>query len=127
MGYEVEITPEGLRHLNQLPEKGRGAALELIFGTLSEEPRRVGKPLVGELYGLWSARRGTASSTRSTRKPRSCSSTASSIAATCVGPAEPGLTADYSGATTSTLIRSGSSKNTDHSDGAPIASAGRSS
>ena len=58
MAYEVEITPEGLRHLNRLPEKVRAAALELVLGALSAEPRRVGKPLVGELAGLWSARRG---------------------------------------------------------------------
>jgi mRNA-degrading endonuclease RelE of RelBE toxin-antitoxin system len=29
-----------------------------LLGALSAEPRRVGKPLVGELTGLWSARRG---------------------------------------------------------------------
>ena len=58
MDYEVEITPEGMRHLNRLPEKVRAAALELMFGSLSTEPHRIGKPLVGELYGLWSARRG---------------------------------------------------------------------
>lgn len=56
--YEIEITPEGLRHLNKLPEKVRAAALELVFGPLAAEPRRVGKPLVGELQGLHSARRG---------------------------------------------------------------------
>lgn len=58
MAYEPEITPEGLRHLNRLPEKVRTAALELIFGSLATDPKRVGKPLVGELAGLWSARRG---------------------------------------------------------------------
>jgi len=56
--FEVEITPEGLRHLNKLPEKVRAAAVELMLGALGSEPRRVGKPLVGELAGLWSARRG---------------------------------------------------------------------
>jgi mRNA interferase RelE/StbE len=56
--YEPEITPEGLRHLGRLPEKVRSAAQEFIFGSLATEPRRVGKPLVGELAGLWSARRG---------------------------------------------------------------------
>jgi mRNA interferase RelE/StbE len=56
--FEVEITPEGLRHLNKLPEKVRAAAVELMLGALASEPRRVGKPLVGELAGLWSARRG---------------------------------------------------------------------
>jgi mRNA interferase RelE/StbE len=56
--YEVEITPEGLRHLHRLPEKVRAAAVELMLGGLARAPRRVGKPLVGELAGLWSARRG---------------------------------------------------------------------
>lgn len=56
--YEVEITPEGLRHLNQLPDKVRHAALETIFGPTSENPQRLGTPLVGELEGLMSARRG---------------------------------------------------------------------
>lgn len=56
--YEIEITPEGLRHLNRLPDKVRHAALESIFGPIAENPNRVGKPLVGELEGLRSARRG---------------------------------------------------------------------
>ena len=30
----------------------------MMLGPLADEPRRVGKPLVGELAGLWSARRG---------------------------------------------------------------------
>lgn len=58
MAYEVEITPEGLRHLRKLPEKVRFAVLETIFGSIAENPRRVGKPLRGELEGLFSARRG---------------------------------------------------------------------
>ena len=58
MAYEVEITPEGLRHLNRLPEKVKGAVLETIFGSIAENPRRAGKPLRGELEGLYSARRG---------------------------------------------------------------------
>jgi mRNA-degrading endonuclease RelE of RelBE toxin-antitoxin system len=56
--YEVEITPEGLRHLNQLPEKVRDAALAAIFGPIAENPGRLGKPLIGGLEGLRSARRG---------------------------------------------------------------------
>ena len=56
--YEVEITPEGLRHLNRLPDKVRHAALETIFGPIAESPQRLGKPLVGDLKGLSSARRG---------------------------------------------------------------------
>ncbi|MGH8908211.1 MAG: type II toxin-antitoxin system RelE family toxin [Egibacteraceae bacterium] len=56
--YEVEITPEELRHLNRLPDKVRTAALEAIFGPIAERPRRVGKPLTEELAGMYSARRG---------------------------------------------------------------------
>ena len=56
--YDIEITAEGLRHLNKLPEKVRHAALESIFGPIAENPNRLGKPLVGELGGLWFARRG---------------------------------------------------------------------
>lgn len=56
--YEIEITPEGLRHLRRLPEKVRGAALESILGPIAENPQRLGKPLLGELEGLRSARRG---------------------------------------------------------------------
>ena len=56
--FEVELTPEGLRHLNQLPGKVRDAAIQTILGPIAEHPRRVGKPLVGELTGLYSAPRG---------------------------------------------------------------------
>lgn len=56
--YEVEITPESLRHLDKLPSKVRAAAIEAILGGIAENPRRVGKPLIGELAGLFSARRG---------------------------------------------------------------------
>ena len=58
MPYRVEITPEGLRHLNRLPAKVRAAVLETIFGTIAENPQRAGKALRGELEGLCSARRG---------------------------------------------------------------------
>lgn len=57
--HEVEITPEGLRHLNRLPDKVREAALALIRGPIASNPHRQGKQLVGELGGLWTARRGT--------------------------------------------------------------------
>jgi mRNA interferase RelE/StbE len=56
--FEVEITREGLRHLNQLPGKVRDAAIQAMLGRIAEQPRRVGKPVVGELTGLCSARRG---------------------------------------------------------------------
>jgi mRNA interferase RelE/StbE len=56
--YEVEITPEGLRHLDRLPPTVRAAVIETILGSIAEHPRRAGKPLRGELEGLYSARRG---------------------------------------------------------------------
>ena len=56
--YEVKITPSGLRHLDRLPNKIRDAALATIFGPMAENPHRVGKPLMDELEGLRSARRG---------------------------------------------------------------------
>ena len=56
--FEVEITREGLRHLNQLPGTVRDAAIQAILGRIAERPRRVGEPLVGELARLHSARRG---------------------------------------------------------------------
>ncbi len=56
--HEIEITPEGLHHLNRLPDKVRAAALESIFGSIARNPRPLGKALVGELESLRSARRG---------------------------------------------------------------------
>jgi mRNA interferase RelE/StbE len=56
--FQVEITPEGLRHLDRLPEKVRAAVLETLLGSIAENPHRAGKPLRGELEGLYSARRG---------------------------------------------------------------------
>jgi mRNA interferase RelE/StbE len=41
-----------------LPEFIAAAAWEFIQGPLAENPRRVGKPLKGDLSGFWSARRG---------------------------------------------------------------------
>jgi mRNA-degrading endonuclease RelE of RelBE toxin-antitoxin system len=58
VAYEVQITPEGLRHLRRTPEKVRAAIIETIMGPIAENPRRAGKPLRGELEGLYSARRG---------------------------------------------------------------------
>jgi mRNA-degrading endonuclease RelE of RelBE toxin-antitoxin system len=57
--YELRITPEGLRHLNRLPTKIRHAALAALHGPILENPHRLGKPLVGELAGFYSARRGS--------------------------------------------------------------------
>ena len=56
--YELRITPDGLRHLNRLPAKIRDAALAALHGPIRENPHRLGRALVGELAGLFSARRG---------------------------------------------------------------------
>ncbi len=56
--YSVQITARAERDLQRLPEKIATACVEFIFGPLAENPRRVGKPLRGELVGLYSARRG---------------------------------------------------------------------
>ena len=34
------------------------AVIEFVMGPLRDNPHRVGKPLVGDLAGFWSARRG---------------------------------------------------------------------
>ena len=59
MTHEVEITPEGLRHLNRPADKVRAAVHATILGSIAEDPQRAGKPLRGELEGLYSARRGS--------------------------------------------------------------------
>lgn len=59
MTYRITVAPPARRALErELPESVAGAAWEFILGALAENPQRVGKPLVGELSGLWSARRG---------------------------------------------------------------------
>lgn len=59
-GYELLVAPPAARSLSdRLPEPVAAAVIEFITMTLVREPRRVGKPLRGELAGIWSARRGT--------------------------------------------------------------------
>lgn len=58
--YELVVTgPAGRAIAETLPEAVAWAVIDLITGPLLEEPRRVGKPLRGDLEGIWSARRGT--------------------------------------------------------------------
>ena len=58
--YELVVTPPAARALTErLPEPVAAAVIEFLAGTLINQPRRVGKPLRGELAGIWSARRGT--------------------------------------------------------------------
>ena len=58
MGAEIAWAPTAKRDLLRLPEKVAAAVVELVYGPLSENPRRVGKSLRLELDGLHSARRG---------------------------------------------------------------------
>ena len=56
--YQVQITARAARDLERLPEKVATACVEFIFGSLVENPEKLGKPLRDELAGLRSARRG---------------------------------------------------------------------
>ena len=56
--YDIEWAGAAKRALARLPEKVATAAIELIYGPLSEQPHRVGRPLRFELEGLHSAHRG---------------------------------------------------------------------
>jgi mRNA-degrading endonuclease RelE of RelBE toxin-antitoxin system len=58
--YELVVTPPGSRALRAaLPAPVATAVIEFITGALILNPRRVGKPLRGDLVGVYSARRGT--------------------------------------------------------------------
>jgi hypothetical protein len=57
---ELVVTPPAARALTErLPEPVAAAVIAFLTGTLMTQPRRVGKPLRGELAGIWSAGRGT--------------------------------------------------------------------
>lgn len=59
MTCRIKVAPPARRALeNGLPELVTSAALEFITGALADNPQRLGKPLLGELAGFWSARRG---------------------------------------------------------------------
>lgn len=58
--YQLVVTPPGRRAIEQhLPEPVATAVIDFLTTALLDNPRRVGKPLRGDLAGLWSARRGT--------------------------------------------------------------------
>jgi mRNA interferase RelE/StbE len=56
--FTVAWTARSQRAPARLPVKIATAAVEFIYGSLAENPRRVGKPLKLGLAGLHSARRG---------------------------------------------------------------------
>ncbi|HKG52540.1 MAG TPA: type II toxin-antitoxin system RelE/ParE family toxin [Actinomycetales bacterium] len=58
--YELVLTPPAHRALTErLPEAVATAVVDFMTTALVRQPRRVGKPLRGDLLGIWSARRGT--------------------------------------------------------------------
>ena len=58
--YELLLTPPARRALaDRLPESVAAAVIDFLTTSLIQNPRRVGKPLRGELAGIYSARRGT--------------------------------------------------------------------
>lgn len=58
--YELVLTPPARRALaERLSEAVATAVIDFLTTALVQEPRRVGKPLRGELAGVWTARRGT--------------------------------------------------------------------
>jgi mRNA interferase RelE/StbE len=58
--YELVLAPPARRALSErLTEPVAVAVIDFLTTTLVQEPRRIGKPLRGDLAGVWSARRGT--------------------------------------------------------------------
>jgi mRNA interferase RelE/StbE len=58
--YELIVTPPALRALQtRLPEPVAAAVIEFLTGSLIQNPRRIGRPLRGDLAGVHCARRGT--------------------------------------------------------------------
>jgi mRNA interferase RelE/StbE len=58
--YELVVTPPARRAIEQrLPEPVAAAVVDFLTTALIANPHRLGKPLRGDLAGLWSARKGT--------------------------------------------------------------------
>jgi len=55
--YGVAWTPSAKRDLDLLPEKIAAAVVEFVYGSLAENPHRVGRELHLELAGQHAARR----------------------------------------------------------------------
>jgi len=56
--FAIAWTSTARRALTRLPEKIATAVVEFLYGSLAENPYRVGKPLKLGLEGMHSARRG---------------------------------------------------------------------
>lgn len=58
MTYSVRLASPATRDLAAVPPRYTAAILEFAFGTLGDNPQRVGKLLGGECDGCHGARRG---------------------------------------------------------------------
>jgi mRNA interferase RelE/StbE len=58
MTWTLRVAASAERSLARLPEGVAAAIVEFMVGPLCEEPERFGRPLLRELAGLHSARRG---------------------------------------------------------------------
>jgi len=56
--YRLQVSASARRQLHRLPDRVAVAIVEFITTVLAENPARLSKPLIGELEGLRSARRG---------------------------------------------------------------------
>lgn len=54
----IRWTPTAQRDLRRLPERVATAVVEFVYGSLSDNPERVGRELQLELAGRHAARRG---------------------------------------------------------------------
>lgn len=58
--YDLVVTAPARRALTErLPEAVAVAVIDFLTTALVRDPRLVGKPLRGDLLGVWAARRGT--------------------------------------------------------------------
>jgi mRNA interferase RelE/StbE len=58
VSWTVALSSAAIRNLDRLPPRVVPAIVEFIFGTLAENPYKVGKPLRRDVAGIYSARRG---------------------------------------------------------------------
>jgi mRNA-degrading endonuclease RelE of RelBE toxin-antitoxin system len=56
--WDLAVAAPARRALDRIPSKVAIAVLDFMLGPLIENPSRVGKPLRGDLAGLYSARVG---------------------------------------------------------------------
>jgi mRNA interferase RelE/StbE len=56
--WRLVVAASAERGLNRLPPKVASAIVEFMVGPLVDDPHRVGKPLLRELSGYLTARRG---------------------------------------------------------------------